>query len=193
MCTGVRCWWGGGDNSELPECHILPVTEERMCQQGYGSSVLLLSKSIKCKTKPKVEFMLYSAQSLKGSDHLRPAVKSFFLFFILFYWKIKIKTNKQTPNCRKTFPSQDLVGVHNCDASHLKLKTEYVLAGDTWPSLAFANGESQRFRIPAPEQTIESKKQNCHLLILFFFPDFSGDAIKSSLILLNKSFLFRQK
>lgn len=87
MCTVVRHWWGGGDNSELPECHILSVTEERMCQRGYGSSVHSLSKSIKCKTKPKAEFMQCSVQSLKGSDCLRAAVKFFLLF--LFYWENK--------------------------------------------------------------------------------------------------------
>lgn len=81
MCTVARHWWGGGD--ELPECHILSVTEERMCQQGYGSSVLSLSKSIKCKTKPKAEFIQYSVQSLKGRDHLRVVVNFFLLFFIL--------------------------------------------------------------------------------------------------------------
>lgn len=61
-----------------------------MCQQGYGSSVLSLSKSIKCKMKPKSELMQYSVQSLKKSDHLRAVVK-FFLLFFYFAEKIKIK------------------------------------------------------------------------------------------------------
>lgn len=67
---------------------------------GYGSSVLSLSKSIKCKTKPKAEFMQYSVQSLKGRDHLRVVV-NFFLLFFYFAEKIKIKNlQKDCPHPR---------------------------------------------------------------------------------------------
>lgn len=95
MCTVVRHWWGGGDNSDLPECHILSVTEERMCQQGYGSSALSLSKSIKCKTKLKAEFKQYSVQSQRkwqseGCCEIFPS------FFFLFCWENKNKICRQT-------------------------------------------------------------------------------------------------
>lgn len=95
-----------------------------MCQQGYGSSVLSLSKSIKCKMKPKSELMQYSVQSLKKSDHLRAVVK-FFLLFFYFAEKIKIKKNAEGLSS-----FQSLVGTHKSDASHHKLKPEYVLARD---------------------------------------------------------------
>lgn len=56
--------------------HIVSVTEERMYQHKYNSLVLSLSKSVMCKTKPKPESLQYSAQGLKGSDHLRDFFQS---------------------------------------------------------------------------------------------------------------------
>lgn len=74
-----------------------------MCQRGYGSSVLELSKPIKCKTKPKAEFLQSSGQCLKGSDHLRAVVK---FFLLVFYFAEKIIIE----NCRKIV---SIPGIHS--------------------------------------------------------------------------------